>query len=408
MSKSEKKIFNIQKENLPRLKAKLAPIIRKANKLGLQAPHLKVIREWVKEVPSQNDIRITYQVEMVEIEVDDLKASLSGWSFLGTIDHHEAGNIIRFNPDFQGEVNVDKYREAKPNCDHCKHQRNRKDTFLMVNESGETKQIGRSCIKDFLGHPSAEYYAQWAEWIYEASEEEKRESYSGKWVELYDIQYVLEAAAMLIRMHGYRSAKAVGAPTSGQLRYWLNTQPYKYRKEMNEEKPEPTAEDKETAQKAFDLVMSWEGADLRSNFNVNLQILCKRGRVTDRDLGMACYMPEMLMKTLAKQIEEARKRKEREAIAKISQYVGSLKERITLEADLTRCIYLGSNQFGDSYLYSFLDSDGNVIVWKTGKELKINSGTKVSITGTVKEHREYHDVKQTHLTRCKIKIIESS
>jgi hypothetical protein len=403
---TEKKTFNVQKENLQKLKTKISFIQKKGQKLGAQIPHFKVLREYTKEVKENGK---TYEVEMVEVEVDSVKTSLSGWKFMATIDHHEAGNVIRFSPKYNGDFNVEKYRTAKPHCDHCSVQRRRNDTFIMVNESGDTKQIGRSCIKDFLGHPSAEYYAQWAEWIYLISQEEDEKEFrmSGKWVELFDVMEVLEASAMLIRLHGYRSAKNAGtrATTSGQLRFWMDATPKKYQEEMKEEKPYPSEEDKEVAKRSYEMVMGWEGSDLKSDFNYNLNALCKRGKLVDRDLGMMAYVPEMLMKTIAKQMEDAKKRKQEQEAAAKSNYIGNLKERITVEVDLVKSFWLGASQFGDSYLYSFSDSNGNVIVWKTGSELKINTGSKVKLVGTVKEQKEYKGTKQTHLTRCKIEVL---
>jgi hypothetical protein len=403
---TEKKTFNVQKENLQKLKTKISFIQRKGLKLGAQVPHFKVLREYTKEVKENGK---TYEVEMVEVEVDSVKTSLSGWKFMATVDHHEAGNVIRFSPEYKGSVNIENYRTAKPHCDHCSVQRRRNDTFIMVNDSGETKQIGRSCIKDFLGHPSAEYYAQWAEWLYLISEEENEDEWrsSGKWVELFEVMEVLEASAMLIRLNGYRSAKNAGTmiTTANQLRYWLATNSKKYKEEMKEEKPFPSDEDKALAKRSYEMAMSWEGNSLKNDFNYNLQALCKRGKLVDRDLGMMAYLPEMLANTIAKQIEEAKKNKAAQEAAAKSSYVGNLKERITVEVDLVKCFWLGTSQFGDSYLYSFSDANGNVIVWKTGSELEINAGSKVKLVGTVKEQSEYKGTKQTHLTRCKVEVL---
>lgn len=411
MENTDKKIFNIQKENLPKLKTKIGFIQKKAAKLGVTVPYFAVIKEWQKEVKEKSGK--TYLVEMVEVEVDNVKTALSGWNFLATVDHHEAGNVIRFSPKYKGESNVEKYRNSKPDCDHCQHQRKRKDTFIMINEAGETKQIGRSCIKDFLGHKSAEYYAELADLVWTISQEDDEDnlSYGSKWVEVFQVLEVLEAAAMIIRLNGYRSAKACmngGATTSNKVSYWFGTDEKKYKEETKEDKPKVEDQDKKVAQEAYQMALGWEGKDLGSEFNVNLHILCKRGTAVGRDLGMLCYLPEMLMKTIAKQIEDAARNKAQKELAQKSQYVGNLKERLTLELDLVRMIWLGSSQFGDSYLYSFSDAQGNVIVWKTGVEYGIQAGSKVKLVGTVKEQSEYRGVKQTSLTRCKMSKIEDS
>lgn len=58
-----------------------------------------------------------------------------------------------------------------------------------------------------------------------------------------------------------------------------------------------------------------------------------------------------------------------------------------------------------TYLHTFKDEQGNVFVWKTGNSIDADYGTKLSITGTVKEHSEYKGIKQTVLTRCKVKKV---
>ncbi len=54
-------------------------------------------------------------------------------------------------------------------------------------------------------------------------------------------------------------------------------------------------------------------------------------------------------------------------------------------------------------LHTFKDESGNMYVWKTGKFIESEYGTKMVVKGTVKEHSEYKGTKQTVLTRCTIK-----
>jgi len=110
--------------------------------------------------------------------------------------------------------------------------------------------------------------------------------------------------------------------------------------------------------------------------------------------------------------EERRKRKE-EQEAKIkaekakSQYVGVIGNRIACP-----CTYVHSAHFDvksyrgfgtdTMYVHMFKDADGNKLVWKTSSGLPFAEGDSVNVVGTVKEHSEYMDEKQTVLTRCKV------
>lgn len=121
------------------------------------------------------------------------------------------------------------------------------------------------------------------------------------------------------------------------------------------------------------------------------------------------------------QAREEAERAEREARIKaekaISQYVGEVGKRITVKAS-----YVGSASFEVNsfrgygtetmYVHTFKDADGNKLIWKTSSSLgtwledgtwqKHEYGENVDITGTVKEHKEYRDEKQTALNRCKL------
>ena len=97
-----------------------------------------------------------------------------------------------------------------------------------------------------------------------------------------------------------------------------------------------------------------------------------------------------------------------------SEYVGEVGERLTVALVLEKSFSFENNYSyhgGVSYIHKFVDEAGSAFVWKTKNSLsewaddyktmrKFKSGT---IVGTVKEHSGYNGVRQTMLTRCKIK-----
>ena len=90
-----------------------------------------------------------------------------------------------------------------------------------------------------------------------------------------------------------------------------------------------------------------------------------------------------------------------------SEYVGEIGQRISFDVTLTNRVFW-ENRFIEwkpqtMYLHTFKDADGNVLIWKTTNSLyKLEIGDKITIRGTIKEHSEYNDVKQTVLQRCQI------
>ena len=83
-----------------------------------------------------------------------------------------------------------------------------------------------------------------------------------------------------------------------------------------------------------------------------------------------------------------------------SEHIGAVGDKIDIDVTLTHTGRYDT-RFGTTWVHTFKDGTGNVLVWKTGSCAGFESDT-LHITGTVKEHDEYKGVKQTVLTRCKI------
>lgn len=116
---------------------------------------------------------------------------------------------------------------------------------------------------------------------------------------------------------------------------------------------------------------------------------------------------------------EAREKAEKEAREAeiraqkaISQHVGQIGDRIEVKGTYVRSGSWEQRSFSGwgvdtVYCHTFKDSDGNVFTWKTQKNLGLEYGEPVIIRGTIKNHSEYKDEKQTELTRCKIQALKN-
>lgn len=114
--------------------------------------------------------------------------------------------------------------------------------------------------------------------------------------------------------------------------------------------------------------------------------------------------------------EEARRLAEEQEQARIreqkakSQHVGNVGEKLDIEATYDHRAYYTAHigwMEQTIYIHTFRDSDGNALIWKTSSTslVGIVDGDKVKLRGTIKEHNEYKDEKQTALTRCKVEKI---
>lgn len=87
----------------------------------------------------------------------------------------------------------------------------------------------------------------------------------------------------------------------------------------------------------------------------------------------------------------------------VSKAVGKVGERVTVDAAIKE-IRSYDTFYGTKYFYVFQDKDFNLFCWETGKDLGMEAGTAVKLTGTVTEHDEHYQANGcvTHVNRCKV------
>lgn len=81
-----------------------------------------------------------------------------------------------------------------------------------------------------------------------------------------------------------------------------------------------------------------------------------------------------------------------------SEYQGEVGQRLELEVVIEKAIRL-DGYYGPSTMHIMRDADGNAYVWTTASK-SWEEGAEKHIRGTVKDHKTYHNVKQTVLSRC--------
>lgn len=142
--------FSIHRNNMKKVEKKLAALNRRGSRIG---GHLEItdVREYFeeREHPHARELGIEGRkvlVPMVSFEIEGVVPVVNGWTILARVEHTREGNIISRIDD--GEIGD--WRNAAPTCDHCSTKRARRDTFFLRNEAGEIRQIGRSCLADYV------------------------------------------------------------------------------------------------------------------------------------------------------------------------------------------------------------------------------------------------------------------
>ena len=135
-----------------------------------------------------------------------------------------------------------------------------------------------------------------------------------------------------------------------------------------------------------------------SNYIHNLKTVCGLEYVQYKNFGLLAS----LFPAYNKDLERVAKRKAAFDAESGSEYVGEVKDRITVKVKSVKCVTSWETEFGITRIYKIIGEDGNVYTWKTGKFIDDEESVNMSITGTVKAHTEFRGIKQTELTRCRV------
>ena len=85
----------------------------------------------------------------------------------------------------------------------------------------------------------------------------------------------------------------------------------------------------------------------------------------------------------------------------VSKAVGTVGERASLDVTLKE-IKSYDTFYGTKYFYTFQDRNFNLLRWETSKDLEMEVGTAVKLTGTITKHDSDGYGSYTNLNRCKV------
>lgn len=103
-------------------------------------------------------------------------------------------------------------------------------------------------------------------------------------------------------------------------------------------------------------------------------------------------------------VEPFQPKKEAEPVGSTdSEYVGAVGNEVSADVEVKK-VFTFNGRYGVSYMFVMEDEDGNTFTWSTKSRTPEDypEGSKFTVTGKVKEHREYNNIKQTVLNYCKM------
>ena len=338
---------------------------------------------------------------VVDVELVAPPPRLNGWEFLAVIEPLTGGNLIKQMPGAAPEgFSFDPWRVGPIRCTHCNTIRKRLETFIVRHEDGRVQQVGRNCIKDFLGGKSADAILAsmgFMDLIKEAGGADDEGGYSrASMPDEYDPLEVMTWTASVTRLDGFVSKKAAGEDkpsTSGIVTSMLSDPPthpesrHKWLAARERFKPTPADEAKGKA------VLAWaQSLAGGTDYELNVRLVASQPVIKASHIGtLASAIAGYDREHGTAAVRAAR------AAGGGSHWVGEIGKRLEWTLTVERIFDL-EGQYGMLHIHTMRDPAGNAIVWKTTSK-RLEPGETVSGKGTIKAHTEYKGEQQTEITR---------
>jgi hypothetical protein len=402
--------FNIPRENIPALERKLKALAKRANKLELG----EVLKwtlgdtfEVLKQSSSGRKSIITYTSITITIAGDVVLPG--GWHLVGVLDHTSADTPIILS--VPGEELPVGFRTAGPDCNHC-HQKRRRNTTIVIRDeqpaahADHYKQIGSTCIADYLGHKSALDIAKGYQYIGDFIAGLKDEDESGFYrvqPSVWELADCLAFTAAIVRLDGWAPrSNPVGTPTADIAWSWFerNFQPIVTKRDGTIYAPEVLAEDTELAAKATAWLLDKKTSE-GSDYIYNVQTIARGGRVTTKTIGLAASIIGSYKRDVERQLRYAAERKAKNN-GHVSEWVGAEKERLRKLTITVLGTYETEGNYGLSTRVVFQDEKHNDFIWFASGSVELKQGESYIVDATVKRHNEFKGNKQTQVNRVRV------
>lgn len=408
--------FEIPACNLAALEKKLTRVRNKCARYGCEFTYEKT-GETVREV--KDDDGKKYTVRYITLRTSG-HAIINGWQFVASVEHTEKGNIINRVEDIEIPS---RYYCGDPYCEHCRTRRARKDTYIVRNlETGDFKQVGKTCLYDYTHGLNAEFIAATEQWFHDL--EDAQNYRGGGYAErMLDTREFLAYCAETIARFGYVRTQDAGESTRDRATSYYGVEHgwYSglYAKEIREEltremeKVGFNAHRPQNAEKVTAALDWLSRQDVSGNYMHNLTVATALEFTIISNAGILCSLFPTYDRELEREAERAERERElarKAEMEKVSDWQGEVGKRVEFKPVEARIVTSWVNSFnpygGMVYIWKIKDGDGNIYTWKTSNVFRENNDGEVvlpeTIKGTVKEHKTYREVKQTELTRCKL------
>ena len=388
-------VFNVPIYNMAKLRKKLATLNKKGKRAGTGELNLIEVSQ---TTDTQPDGTVLIKKQVV---VEGEPPRIAGWTFLARLDHNTdptgASNLVYVMP---GQTIPAEMRGLAANCEHCGWQRRRRDTYILREDAtGDLKQVGRTCIQEFIGLDPEKVlaHAERLRKLYDNVRDAESEPLDPSAMADFrnvDLETFLAFVAREIRLNGWRSSKEAfnNGGKSTKAVVWDTMSPVggmsTVQRNLLLKK-----EDWETARAAIRWAKHQDKG--RNDFTHNLVTIAEAGYIDHKAAGTAAYIVEGYRRDVQKKTTPQRD---------LSGSKHFVEVGTRFDTDVEIIFKRPVNGFNwTSTLVQMLTPEGNLIInFDYNGKLDLDVGTKLRIRATAKKCDEFKGVKQTVVNRVQV------
>jgi len=399
------KMFSVRESRFAAFTKAMDKLVRRAARLNCGEILWTKTGEHMAGTNDQPAVADQPRFKYIEVMLKGDAPVLNGWRFVAKLEHlievpEGQLSVIIHNPT--GEDLPERFHNASnTSCDQCHRAVQRHDTFVVKEEQlGVYKQVGRNCLRDFLGHNSPEQVAMYFQifsaffadegWNNDNDDSSEAGNYGLRRQRYYGLEYTLAVANAMIRKYGWcskRMARDNESLVATSDRVDVVVTDLRHRNEI-----EILDTDRQRAAEVAEWFNQYPLRLASSNdYLFNLKTLAQVGSIRLNHFGLAVSMIPFWERETGR-TNDWRQR---------SQFMGTETERFNLDSVEIYSIKRFETQWGMTK-YIHMRHGDNDLLWRTGAGEDFKEGAIVAVRATIKRHTVYKGINETELTRCKL------
>lgn len=342
-------------------------LAKRCERMGVSAPVVEITRRFLDKRTDENGNKCVEPFIAYVIHGERPKLS-GGWQVVASVEHFPTGNIVSVAP-YAREYAPTDLLNAPATCDHCGHNRARKVTIVIRDESGVSHRVGKSCLRDFTGHDLPAVWEIFDTDLSEWSGERSSSSGSG-----HSLTQIVALSFACIEEYGWRSATdADGNRVEGlttRMRVDNSLRP-----SNRDEIVKPTSEHFERAV----LAIEWVSATTdESGYLANLRSVVLAGVTDSKRMGLLVSLARAYDKHLEHAERKAERERERANEVRVPCPVG----RVTIVGKVVS-VDSKDTDFGTRYVMTVRDDSGFTVWGSQPSSLDPSVGDRIEFTASV-------------------------